>query len=36
MKVAEEDKGFVAPNARSLAVAWLYRENGSGKELDKF
>lgn len=32
LKVAEEDKGFV----RSLADAWLYRENGSGKELDKF
>ncbi|NQF78919.1 histone acetyltransferase [Streptococcus suis] len=36
MTVAEVDKVFVAPNVRSLADAWLYRENGSGKELDKF
>ncbi|BCK44867.1 hypothetical protein DAT300_04060 [Streptococcus suis] len=28
MTVAEEDKGFVAPNVSSLADAWLYRENG--------
>ncbi|HEM6112710.1 TPA: GNAT family N-acetyltransferase [Streptococcus suis] len=28
LTVAEEDKGFVAPNVRSLADAWLYRENG--------
>ncbi|MGQ7575944.1 hypothetical protein [Streptococcus suis] len=36
LTVAEEDKGLVAPNVRSLADAWLYRENGSGKELDGF
>lgn len=36
LTVAESDMGFVAPNVRSLADAWLYRENGSGKELDKF
>lgn len=28
LKVAEEDTGFVAPNVRSLADAWLYRMNG--------
>lgn len=28
LTVAEEDQGFVAPNVRSLADAWLYRENG--------
>lgn len=28
LTVAEEDKGFVAPNVHSLADAWLYRENG--------
>ncbi|MGQ7596150.1 GNAT family N-acetyltransferase [Streptococcus suis] len=28
LTVAEEDKDFVAPNVRSLADAWLYRENG--------
>ncbi|WP_099831150.1 GNAT family N-acetyltransferase [Streptococcus suis] len=28
LTVAEADKGFVAPNVRSLADAWLYRENG--------
>ncbi|WP_115246960.1 GNAT family N-acetyltransferase [Streptococcus dysgalactiae] len=28
MEVAEADKSFVAPNIRSLAEAWLYRENG--------
>lgn len=28
MEVAAEDKSFVAPNSRSLAEAWLYRENG--------
>ncbi|WP_425338010.1 hypothetical protein [Streptococcus suis] len=36
LTVAEADKGFVAPNVRSLADAWLYRDNGSGKELDGF
>ncbi len=28
LTVAEADKGFVAPNVRSLADAWLYRMNG--------
>lgn len=28
LTVAEADKGFVAPNVRSLADAWLYRDNG--------
>ena len=28
LTVAPEDQGFVAPNVRSLADAWLYRENG--------
>ncbi|HEM5419652.1 TPA: histone acetyltransferase [Streptococcus suis] len=28
LTVAEADMGFVAPNVRSLADAWLYRENG--------
>ncbi|WNF69081.1 GNAT family N-acetyltransferase [Streptococcus suis] len=28
LTVAESDMGFVAPNVRSLADAWLYRENG--------
>ncbi|WP_421410007.1 GNAT family N-acetyltransferase [Streptococcus suis] len=28
LTVAEADKVFVAPNVRSLADAWLYRENG--------
>ncbi|HGF1449212.1 TPA: GNAT family N-acetyltransferase [Streptococcus suis] len=28
LTVAEADKGFVAPNVRSLADAWLFRENG--------
>lgn len=36
LTVAEADRDFVAPNVRSLADAWLYRENGSGKELDGF
>ncbi|HEL1907381.1 TPA: histone acetyltransferase [Streptococcus suis] len=36
MTVAEADMDFVALNVRSLVDAWLYRENGSGKELDKF
>lgn len=28
LTVAEEDKFFVAPNVRSLAECWLYRDNG--------
>ncbi|HEM3467433.1 TPA: GNAT family N-acetyltransferase [Streptococcus suis] len=28
LTVAKADKGFVAPNVRSLADAWLYRDNG--------
>ncbi|MGT2742704.1 GNAT family N-acetyltransferase [Streptococcus plurextorum] len=28
MDVSENQKTFVAPNVRSLADAWLYRENG--------